>query len=255
MKIMNYHNLVWVKKKTKDVEKEQHFTKPPARYTEASLIKKLEEDGIGRPSTYASIIDTIKSHDYVTLEEKKFVPTSIGFETTDKLQESFSDFINTKYTSEMETDLDKIADGNLVWNSFLKEFYDFFEPRVKKAFSTMEKKAAEETGETCPECGSPLVIRKGKYGEFVACSNYPECKYIKKEEQEVKEICNCPNCKGHIVEKRSRKGKIFYGCDNYPKCKTAYWDKPINKSCPECGKMLTEKNNKVKCSECDYIEE
>ena len=241
-------------KKTNDVEKEQHFTKPPARYTEAALIKKLEEEGIGRPSTYATIIDTIKSHDYVTLEEKKFVPTTIGFETTDKLQESFSDIINTSYTREMETDLDKIAEGKMVWNQLLDEFYKLFEPRVKLAFENMEKKAAEETGEVCPNCGNPLVVRKGRYGEFVACSNYPECKYIKKEEAEVHEICDCPNCSGKIIERKSRKGKLFYGCNRYPKCKTAYWDKPTGTKCPECGEMLTEKNGTIKCSSCDYTE-
>ena len=237
---------------TNNVESTQHFTKPPARYTEASLIKKLEEEGIGRPSTYATIIDTIKSHDYVTLEEKKFKPTSMGIETTDALQGFFSDLINTEYTREMETELDTIADGKLVWNEVLKKFYDVFEPRVKAAFSEMEKKAPEKTGESCPECGNPLVVRKGKYGEFVACSNYPNCKYIKKEEVKVVEICDCPNCSGKIIERKSRKGKVFYGCNNYPKCKTAYWDKPIGEACPECGKMLVEKNKTVKCSECDY---
>ena len=237
---------------TNSVESTQHFTKPPARYTEASLIKKLEEEGIGRPSTYATIIDTIKSHDYVTLEEKKFKPTSMGIETTDALQGFFSDLINTEYTREMETELDTIADGKLVWNEVLKKFYDVFEPRVKAAFSEMEKKAPEKTGEACPECGNPLVVRKGKYGEFVACSNYPSCKYIKKEEAKVVEICDCPNCSGKIIERKSRKGKLFYGCNNYPKCKTAYWDKPIGDTCPECGKMLVEKNKTVKCSECDY---
>ena len=240
---------------TNNVECSQHFTKPPARYTEAKLIKELEELGIGRPSTYATIIDTIKSRNYVTLEEKKFVPTSMGIETTDKLQEFFSDLINTEYTRDMETDLDNVAEGKKVWNEVLADFYKLFEPRVKGAFTDMEKKAAEETGEACPECGNPLVIRKGKYGEFVACSNYPECKYIKKEEVQDVEVCDCPNCSGKIVEKKSRRGKLFYGCNNYPKCKTAYWDKPINKKCPECGEMLVEKNNKVKCSSCDYKED
>ena len=241
--------------KTTNVESTQHFTKPPARYTEAKLIKEMEELGIGRPSTYATIIDTIKSRDYVSLEDKKFKPTEMGIETTDKLQEFFADLINTDYTRDMEDDLDKIAEGNLVWNDVLKKFYDLFEPRVEEAFSDMEKKAPEETGEKCPECGNPLVKRKGKYGEFVACSNYPECKYIKKEEVEIVEVCDCPNCNGKIIEKKSRKGKVFYGCNNYPKCKTAYWDKPIDKKCPECGEMLTEKNNTVKCSSCDYKEE
>ena len=242
---------------TTNVESTQHFTQPPARYTEAKLIKEMEELGIGRPSTYATIIDTIKSRDYVVLEDKKFKPTSMGIETTDKLQEFFSDLINTDYTRDMEDDLDKIADGNLVWNEVLKKFYDLFEPRVKDAFTDMEKKAPEETGEVCPECGSPLVIRKGKYGEFVACSNYPTCKYIKKDKEDVEvvEVCDCPNCDGKIIERKSRKGKVFYGCNNYPKCKTAYWDKPISKKCPECGEMLCEKNNVIKCSSCDYKED
>ena len=237
---------------TNNVEHEQHFTNPPARYTEAKLIKEMEELGIGRPSTYAKTIDTIKERDYVEVVEKKFKPTEIGFETTDKLQEFFSDLINVEYTRDMEQDLDKIADGEAVWNTVLADFYRLFEPRVKDAFSDMEKKAPVETGENCPECGSALVVRKGRYGEFVACSNYPECKYIKKEEVEVKEIMNCPECSGKIVEKQTRKGKVFYGCNNYPKCKFALWDKPTGDLCPECGKLLVEKNGKIKCNECTY---
>lgn len=232
---------------------EQHYTKPPARYTEAKLIKELEELGIGRPSTYATIMDTIRERGYVKMEEKKFVPTDIGVETTKKLQEFFSDLINVEYTRDMENELDEIADGKLVWNKVLEEFYKLFEPRVKDAFSDMEKKAPQETGETCPECGSPLVIRKGKYGEFTACSNYPTCKYIKKEEHEVVELCDCPNCGSKIVEKTTRKGKKFYGCSNYPKCKTAFWDKPTGELCPNCSKLLVEtKDGTIKCSECDY---
>ena len=237
---------------TEVVEKEQHFTKPPARYSEAKLIKEMEELGIGRPSTYAKIIDTLKERDYVILEDKKFKPTEIGIETTDKLQEFFSDLINVKYTAAMENDLDEIAEGEKVWNEVLDEFYKLFEPRVKEAFGEMEKKAPEETGEVCPECGSPLVIRKGKFGEFVACSNYPECKYIKKEEKKIVEVMDCPDCDGKIIERTTKRGKIFYGCNNFPKCKFASWDKPLPENCPECGKYLVEKNGKVKCSSCDY---
>ena len=239
---------------TTNVESTQHFTQPPARYTEAKLIKELEELGIGRPSTYATIIDTIKSRDYVTLEEKKFKPTDMGIETTDKLQECFSDLINTDYTRDMEEDLDSIADGKISSVKVLSDFWNLFEPRVEKAFDNMEKKAPEETGEACPNCGSALVVRNGKFGEFVACSNYPTCKYIKKEEVKVVEVCDCPNCDGKIIERKSRKGKVFYGCNNYPKCKTAYWDKPTGEKCPECGNMLVEgKSKSVKCSECDYV--
>ena len=235
-----------------DVEASQHFTAPPSRYSEAKLIKEMEELGIGRPSTYAKTIDTIKERDYVELVDKKFKPTSIGIETTDKLQEFFSDLINVEYTRDMEEDLDKIAEGNAVWNKVLEDFYKIFEVRVKDAFSDMEKKAPEETGEVCPTCGSPLVVRKGRYGEFVACSNYPGCKYIKKEEKEVEEIMDCPECSGKIVSKPTRKGKVFYGCNNYPKCKFALWDRPTGDFCPECNKVLVEKNGQVKCSECSY---
>ena len=235
-----------------DITKEQHFTEPPARYTEAKLIKEMDELGIGRPSTYATIIDNIKKRGYVNLADRKFVPTEIGFEVTDKLQECFSHLINVKYTANMETDLDKIAEGKEVWYKVLEDFYKEFEPAVKDAFDKLPKKEAEQTGEMCPECGHPLVIRKGKYGQFVACSNFPECKYIKQEPKEETVICDCPNCDGKIIEKKTRRGKIFYGCNNYPKCKTAYWDKPTGEKCPECGEMLTEKKGTIKCSKCDY---
>jgi len=237
-----------------DIEKEQHFTQPPARYTEAKLIKEMEELGIGRPSTYATVIDTIKERDYVKLEDKKFIPTEMGIETTDKLQEFFSGIINVEYTANMENDLDKIAEDTEDNIKVLHKFYDSFEPLVKQAFGEMEKKGPEETGEICPDCGNPLVIRKGKYGEFVACSNYPECKYIKKEVKEVKEIVKCPKCNGMIIERTSKKGKVFYGCNNYPKCKTAAWDLPTGKICPNCGELLVNKNNAIKCSACDYTE-
>ncbi len=234
------------------IESEQHFTKAPARYTEAKLIKELEELGIGRPSTYATIMDTIKTRGYVKVEEKKFVPTEIGIEITDKLQECFSHIINVKYTANMESDLDKIAEGNENPVKVLREFYDDFEPSVKEAFTKMEKKPPEETGEMCPNCGSPLVIRKGRYGSFTACSNYPECKYIKTEPKEIVEVCACPNCDGKIIEKKSKRGKVFYGCNNYPTCKTAYWDKPTGELCPNCNSMLTIKKDKIKCSNCDF---
>lgn len=243
---------------TDNIESKQHFTSPPARYSEAKLIKELEELGIGRPSTYATIVDTIKARGYVEIVEKKFKPTEIGIITTDKLQESFSDFINVKYTAQMEHDLDEIADGKENSLEVLETFYEKFEPTVKKAFGEMEKIPPKETGESCPECGSPLVIRKGRYGEFTACSNYPECKYIKKEQKEEKILMDCPICKkGQIIEKKTKRGKIFYGCNNYPKCKVATWDIPTGEICPECGSLLVTKNNQVKCSnsECKTISE
>lgn len=238
-----------------DIIKEQHFTKPAPRYTESSLIKELEKLGIGRPSTYATIMETIKARNYVKVEDKKFIPTDIGIETTDKLQEGFSDIVNVDYTANMENELDEIADAKINNIDVLKEFYDKFEPLVEDAFKNMEKSQPEETGNICPNCGSPMVIRNGRFGKFEACSNYPECKTIMKEEVEVKEICNCPNCDSKIVEKKSRRGKVFYGCNNYPKCKTAYWGMPIGRKCPECGDMLLEKKNKIVCSSCNYEEE
>lgn len=236
------------------IEYTSHTTKPPARYTESKLIKEMEELGIGRPSTYAKTIDTIEERGYVKVIDKKFIPTEVGIETTDKLQEFFKDIINVEYTKNMEDDLDKIAEGNMEWNKLLSVFYQEFEPKVEVAFKNMEKKVPEETGELCPNCGSPLVIKQSKYGKFTACSNYPTCKYIKsnKEEKEVKEIISCPKCDGKILEKKTKRGKIFYGCSNYPKCDFASWDKPIEEKCPNCNGTLTEKKDKIKCMNCDY---
>jgi DNA topoisomerase-1 len=154
----------------------------------------------------------------------------------------------------MEEDLDKIADNNLDNKKLLSDFYNEFEPMVENAFSNMEKKAPEETGEVCPNCGGSLVIRKGKYGEFTACSNYPTCKYIKKDEKKPNVIMACPKCDGNIVEKKTRRGKVFYGCSNYPKCDFASWDKPIEKKCPNCNGVLVEKKDKISCLSCDYTE-
>ncbi|HOP65738.1 MAG TPA: DNA topoisomerase, partial [Bacilli bacterium] len=237
---------------SEDILKSQHFTKPLPRYTEASLIKEMEKLGIGRPSTYAKTMEILRERVYVNVIDKKFFPTEVGIEITDKLQEFFSNIINVKYTAKMETELDEIAEAKNEEVKVLKNFYQDFEPLVEKAFSNMEKKEPEKTGEKCPLCGGDMVKRNGKYGEFEACSNYPKCKYIKKEEKKVTVIMPCPKCDGNIVEKRTRKGKIFYGCSNYPKCDFASWDKPLEEKCPECGAYLVEKNNKIKCSSCSY---
>lgn len=233
-----------------DIKGEQHFTKPAARYTEASLIKEMEALGIGRPSTYAKTMETIKARDYVTIEDKKFIPTEIGFEITDKLQEAFSDIINVKYTKEMEEELDLVAEDKFDNVKLLRDFYDKFEPLVESAFKTMEKKAPTSTGETCPECGHDLVIRHGKFGNFTACSNYPECKYIKQAQKEI--YATCPKChEGNVVGKRSKRGKVFYGCDNYPKCDYALWDEPTGDTCPTCHLLLVRKGNRVYCPNCE----
>ena len=193
-----------------DIEPQQHFTQPPARYSEAKLIKEMEELGIGRPSTYAQTMETLKNRGYVMLEDKKFKPTDQGILTSDKLAEFFSEFINVEYTAAMENNLDEISKGQKVWYDELKMFYDHFMPMLEEAQKNMEKIAPVEIGEECPECGSPLVIRRGRYGEFVACSGYPTCKYIKKEAKEeaapVSTGVKCPKCEtGEIVEKKTRR--------------------------------------------------
>lgn len=246
----NYNSDVVIADK---IEKFQHFTKPAPRYTEASLIKEMESLGIGRPSTYATIMKTILDRGYVKLEDKKFFPTDIGFETTDKLQEFFSNIVNVEYTANMETELDEIADHKINNVEVLQKFYDEFSPLVDKAFKKMEKKEPVKTGEVCPECGSDLVVRKGKYGEFVACSNYPTCKYVKKEVKEVKSVAKCPKCGHDIIERKTKKGKAFYGCSNFPKCKYATWYEPTGENCPNCQNLLVTKNKNVLCEECGYV--
>ena len=225
----------------------QHFTQPPARYSEARLIREMEELGIGRPSTYAQTMDTLKARGYVNLEERRFIPTEQGILTSDKLEEYFSNLINVEYTAKMEDDLDEIARGEKIWHIELKDFYDRFIPLVEVANEKMEKIAPKEVGEDCPDCGHPLVVRRGRYGEFVACSNYPACKHIKKDvtegvTEDTSTGVTCPKCGvGEIVMKRSKRGRIFYGCNQYPKCDQAYWDKPIDKKCPQCEGILTLK--------------
>ncbi len=247
-----------------DVSPQQHFTQPPARYSEAKLIKEMEELGIGRPSTYAQTMETLKNRGYVQVTEKRFVPTDQGVLTSDKLTEFFETLINVEYTAGMEQKLDEISKGQTVWYDELKTFYDDFIPLLDNAQEKMEKIAPVEIGEACPECGEPLVIRRGRYGEFVACSGYPSCRYIKKDETEesapVSTGVKCPKCEtGEIVEKKTRRGKVFYGCDQYPSCDFALWYQPVDRKCPTCGELLVikGKDNLVQCpsKECDYKEE
>lgn len=252
------------------LEGKQHFTEPPMRYSEARLIKEMEENGIGRPSTYASIIDTIIARSYVELKKqsetgktKVFFPTEQGELTDKKLQEYFNTIINVTYTAEMEENLDEIATGHKNNIQELREFYEKFEPLLENAYDKMEKIEPEKTGEKCPNCGNDLVIRKGRYGEFVACSNYPECKFIKQDESEQIDE-KCPNCGGNLVKKRGRFGE-FYACENYPECKFIKNDKakpePTGEICPECGKELVKRKSRygkffVGCSgypKCRYI--
>jgi DNA topoisomerase-1 len=235
---------------------DQHFTQPPARYTEASLVKTLEEYGIGRPSTYAPIISTIQERGYVEKnEQKRFIPTEIGFIVTDLLKENFSQIVDVKFTAYLEKDLDRIATGKQNWLAVLKEFYQPFQENLDKKYKEVKKKKLEEpTDKKCPQCGKNLVIKLGRFGKFYACPGFPECKYTEP-------IINstgvkCPECqKGEIIERKTKKGKTFYSCSQYPKCKFALWDKPTGEKCPQCGSLLVEtKNKKIKCSnkECDF---
>lgn len=236
---------------SKEIKANSHFTEPPARFKEDTLIKELESLGIGRPSTYVKIIEVLKERKYISMENKKFIPTTVGVQVTDKLQEYFSSIINVKYTSEMETDLDKVAEGKYVWYELLNKFYKDFEPLVEEAYTKMEKEKPEETGELCPLCGKPLVYRHGKYGKFIACSGYPECKYIPKVEKSATVICKCPKCDGDIIVKKTKRGKEFYGCSNFPKCKYANWDKPTGEICSKCKELLVMKKDSVVCPNCD----
>lgn len=215
---------------------EQKFTSPPNRYTEARLIKKMEELGIGRPSTYSVTIDTLKQRRYVKMDKRTFIPTEQGILTSDKLEEYFSSVINIKYTAELEEDLDEISEGKKVWHEELREFYNKFMPLVEHANENMEKIYPKVLDELCPECGSNLVIRNGRFGEFVACGGFPNCRYIKKEKkEEVTTGITCPVCgEGEIVERVSTrgrsKGQKFFACNRYPKCKTTYSELPTEES-------------------------
>ena len=230
-------------------------TQPKSRYTEASLIKDMEELGIGRPSTYAQTLQILKDREYIKIEKKLIHPTEQGILTIDKLEEYFSQIINVKYTANMENDLDRIANGELDKLDELNSFYNAFMPIYEKALKNMESLYPIQTDEICPECGNPLVIRLGKYGEFVSCSNYPSCNYIKKEEDDNQDTgILCPVCKKrNLIQKVSKtgknKGSIFYACSNYPKCKTIFNDKPTNNVCPDCGSiMLEDKDGNLYCS-------
>ncbi|AEA33820.1 type I DNA topoisomerase [Hippea maritima] len=227
-----------------EVKPKQHFTEPPPRYTEASLIKELEKHGIGRPSTYATIIDTIIKRGYVVLKDKRFYPEEIGIITSRMLDKFFSDIINVKFTAQMEDGLDKIANRELTKLELLKRFYDKFKVLLENAYENMEriKPEDEPTDEVCPLCGANLVIRHGRFGKFLACSNYPKCKYTKPLQEEITEI-KCDKCGAPMVVKYSRKGSKFLACSNYPKCKNTK-PYPTGLKCSECGGDLIEYSSK-----------
>ena len=223
------------------VEKEQKFSQPPARYTEASLVKLLEEKGIGRPSTYAPTISTIIERGYVRREKKQIVPTELGFVVTKIMKENFSDIVDIKFTADMESKLDLIKDGEEPWKEVIREFYGPFEKTLEKASESIEKVVIpdEVSDVKCEKCGSMMVYKMGRFGRFLACPNFPSCRNTKAivEKTDVK----CPLCGGEIIKRKSKKGKVFYGCERYPECSFVSWDKPVKEKCPKCGGLMVHK--------------
>ncbi len=242
------------------VDKTQKFTQPPHRFTEATLVKEMEERGIGRPSTYAPTIATIVDRGYVKKEKRTLFPTDLGMLVNDKLHDFFSDIIDVDFTAEMENRLDEIMDGKHQWTDIVQEIYDPFVLMLKKADSEMEKVNTDRpSDEICEKCASAMVVKAGRFGDFLACSNFPDCKNTKsiKNETDVE----CPECGGSINEKRSKRGKIFYGCGNYPTCTYALWDKPVSEPCPSCKfsimviKQSRAKNGQKSCPKCNFVAE
>ncbi len=230
---------------------EQHFTQPPPRYTEASLVRTLEENGIGRPSTYAPIISTIQQRGYVERREKRLYPTELGFVVNDLLVKHFPDIIDVGFTARMEEHLDTIAGGDEAWVPVLREFWNTFSQDLARAEATMEQVQVDNTptGEACEKCGSPLIIKHGRFGKFIACSNYPECKNTKPLLAKVGVAC--PQCGGDLVERRSRRGRVFYGCANYPQCNFSSWTRPVVTPCPHCGGLMVVNGKQAaKCVSC-----
>ncbi|RLL45305.1 type I DNA topoisomerase [Oceanobacillus piezotolerans] len=245
---------------SKEITPNQHFTQPPPRFTEARLVRSMEEMGIGRPSTYAPTLDTIQRRGYVTLDNKRFIPTELGTIVNDLLEEFFPEIIDVDFTVKMEDDLDSIEEGKNNWVSVIDGFYKDFHKRLEKAEQEMEKIEIkdEPAGIDCENCGHEMVYKMGRYGKFLACSNFPECRNTKPILKEIG--VKCPKCKeGNVVERKSKKRRVFYGCDQFPECDFVSWDKPIARPCPKCESLLVEKKSKkgsqVQCTNCEYQEE
>lgn len=242
-----------------EIEPKQHFTQPPPRYTEARLVKTLEELGIGRPSTYAPTLETIQKRGYVAIEEKKFMPTELGELIIEQMEQFFPEILDVEFTAHMEGDLDHVEDGEEDWVKVLAEFYTSFEKRLVFAEEEMKEIEIEDevSDEMCEKCGKPMVYKLGRFGKFLACSGFPDCRNTKPI---VKDIgVSCPKChEGKVVERRSKKGRVFYGCDQYPGCDFVSWDRPSIKPCPVCGSWMIEKRSKqgtkLQCTSCDHTE-
>ena len=235
---------------------EQHFTQPPPRFTEASLIKDLEERGIGRPSTFVSIVSTIQDRGYVEQQERRFVPTWLGETVNELMLKHFPEIVDTNFTADMERRLDGVEEGKQGWTEFLKDFYAALRGQLERAETEMDRvqKPVEEANEACPQCGKPLLIRSGRFGRFISCSGYPECDF--KKPLVAKTGALCPKDGGDLVERRAKRtGKVFYGCANYPTCDFVVWDRPLTTPCPECGGLLTLANGKTEahCGTCGAL--
>ena len=234
---------------------EQRFTQPPPRFTEASLIKVLEQNGIGRPSTYATILSTIQEREYINKGKGSLQPTELGTIVNGQLTRHFASIINVEFTARMEEELDEIGSGKREWVDVLKGFYTPFDESLKSATELMEKVklADEQTEETCPHCGKPLVVKHGRYGKFLSCSGYPECKYTRSYEVKTGVGCPEPGCGGEIVEKTNKKKRTFYGCNRWPECSFVINARPLPQPCPNCGGLLTlYRGKQAKCAKCDY---
>lgn len=241
------------------VEGVQNFTQPPARFTEASLVKDLEEKDIGRPSTYAPIVATLIDRKYISKEKKSLIPTELGFIVTDMMEQYFKEIVDAGFTAQMEDNLDDIESKGVRWKSVIEDFYGTLKEELDIADKQIEKVEFEEelTGEMCEKCGKPMAVKHGRFGVFAACTGYPECKNTKPLVQSIN--VKCPKCGKDIVARKSKKGRVFYGCSGYPECTQSYWNKPIDRKCPKCGELLVEKKSKdakYACSnsECDYKE-
>lgn len=238
--------------KVKELRPNQHFTQPPPRYTEASLIKMLEENEIGRPSTYAPTISTILTRGYVERDGRALVPTTLGEAVNELMEEQFINIVDSGFTADMERQLDEIEEGNIDWVEILDKFYEEFAATLEQAEKNMEGKRIDlpviETDVICKECGANMVVKEGRFGKFLACPNFPECRYTETIIEETGGIC--PLCGKRIVAKKSRKGRQFFGCEGYPDCTFVTWDKPLAEKCPQCENTLFKKggkNAKVYC--------
>lgn len=246
--------------KFEEIDPKQHFTQPPPRFTEARLVRTLEELGIGRPSTFAPTLDTIQRRGYVTLDAKRFIPTELGTIVHNAVNEFFPDIIDVEFTAQMENELDSIEDGKQQWIQVIDHFYQDFEKHVEYADQEMEKIEIkdEPAGEDCEKCGEPMVYKLGRYGKFMACSGFPDCRNTKAIMKPIG--VTCPTCKeGQVVERKSKKRRTFYGCDRYPECEYVSWDKPVARPCPKCDSTLIEKKSRkgvqIQCTECEYKED